>query len=276
MARLEGRAGSAFRNIHFFKFAATVSGAGAPNVVPLLSARSVDPETIAFVRFMVWKTAKNFEANKKITFACIGPWGKAYLAKGEFMEWQTKGPLLEQFENEAMYRYNAYTGANMLGVVKVREVLQFPGGGVVGPMLSSLGSRLGGAKARAASADGGPMPVQVVEKWGRPLAAKFIGMVDEQGDPLAFPMMGMRAQDAGALVFPMPRDMAHPLNRLKEGAMLAASVFTLEPVAYQVKGQFAGEARKAGDRFGVVKVSEVYTAAPPVPGRRIYPPEQGL
>ncbi|HUT52283.1 MAG TPA: hypothetical protein VM658_02730 [bacterium] len=273
MATLKGRAASAFRGIHYLKFAATVDQAGVPNVVPLLSARSVDPETIAFVRFMVWKTARNFEANRKITFACTGPWGRAYLAKGEFMEWQTQGPLIEQFENEALYRYNAYTGANMIGVVKVREVMSFPGGGIAGPMLKSLAARLAGKAGPAEN--GGPMPVQVVEKWGRPLAAKFIAMVDEQGDPLAFPMMGLTAPDAGTLLFPLPRDMAHPLNRLVEGARVAASVFTLEPVAYQVKGIFGGEVQREKKAFGVIKVNEVYTAAPPVPGRRIYPPEIG-
>jgi len=54
---------------------------------------------------------------------------------------------------------------------------------------------------------------------------------------------------------------------------IAASVFTLAPVAYQVKGVFAGEEDQAGRRLGRIHLQESYTAAPPVPGRRIFPPE---
>jgi hypothetical protein len=276
-AELKGRAAAAYKGLQFLKFAATVNDEGVPNVVPLLSARMVDPETIAFVRFMVWKTARNFEANKKITFSCTGPKGRAYVVKGEFREWQSEGPLLEEFEAEPMYRYNAYTGANQLGVVKVREALEFPGGGIVMPMISSLLSRLAGGRPAVTRGEGssgrGPMPVQVVEKFGRTLAAKFISMVDEQGDPLAFPMQKLSAPDPGTVVFPLPKDRSHPLHALKKGDMAAASVFVLEPSAYQVKGRYRGVETRKGKPAGVIEVTEVYTAAPPVPGRRIYPAE---
>jgi predicted pyridoxine 5'-phosphate oxidase superfamily flavin-nucleotide-binding protein len=272
--RLSGRAVAAYKGMQYLKFAATVNQEGAPNVVPLLSARMVDPGTVAFVRFMVWKTARNFESNGKITFACAGPRSRSYVVKGEFQEWMSEGPLLEEFEAEPLYRYNAYMGANQLGIVKVREVLEYPGAGMVMPIISALFWKLfRGKSAQSAAAGGGPMPAQVIDKFARPLSAKFVGMVDDQGDPMAFPMQALDARDAKEVTFPLPKEPSHPLRQLKDGDLLAASVMTLDPSAYQVKGRFSGPGASGGKSRASIRVSEVYTAAPPVPGRRIYPAE---
>lgn len=266
MSAMQGRAAKAMAQMAYVKFAATVDMAGVPNVVPLLSARLLDPQTIAFVKFMVWKTARNFEANKKITIACRGPKGRSYLARGEFAEWVTSGPLLERFEEEAMYRYNAYMGANVVGLINVKDVLELPGSGALRPLLAALLRRKLGAVSK------GPMAAQVIEKWGRAAGIKFLGLVDG-GEPLAIPAQGLFARDAATLVFPMPKGADHPLHRLAIGAPLAASVLCLDPVAYQVKGKFGG-LEGADQSRGRLEVAEVYSASPPVPGKRLYPREE--
>jgi hypothetical protein len=248
------------------KFAATIDENKAPNVVPLLSARMTDPGTMAFVRFMVWKTRRNFESNGRITFACRGPRGRAYVARCTFDRWVTEGPLLEEFEREPIYRYNAYSGANQVGVVKVRDVMVYKTERYVRALVSPLRS----ANKRTG---GGRMPLQVVEKWARPLASKFLGIVDDEGFPLAIPHPGLFARDGDTLLFSLPRDDRHPLRRVATGETIAASVLTREPSSYQVKGRYAGTASRNGKPVGVMEISEVYTAAPPVPGKRIYPPE---
>lgn len=266
-ATIKGRAIKAFKAPTSPRFAATVDDAGMPNVVPLLSAKMIEPDRIAFVRFMIWKTKRNFEANKKITFACSGSGGRSYAAKGEFEKWVTQGPLLEKFENEAMYRYNAYTGANEVGVVRVKEVLDFQGTGLIRAALEAIK-----IKTRQDTAKGA-MPAQVAEKFNRKLAVKFLGMMDNDGYPIAFPLSGLWAPDHDRLAFPMPDDHAHPLYRLAKGDPVAASVLAPDPVAYQVKGKFAGTDIISGKTTGAIEITEVYSAAPPVPGRRIFPPE---
>lgn len=287
MSALHGKAAKAFTGMGYLKFAATVNNEGMPNVIPLLSARMVDAETIAFVRFMVWKTARNFEQNGKITFACMGPGARSYMAKGKFKEWMSHGPLLEEFEREPIYRYNAYSGANTLGIVRVREVLDYPGGSFLLPFMTSFRARagsgkgtmaamarmLGGKGRKPAGNDGGPMPWQVVEKWGRPLAVKFIGFLDEQGGPAALPLQGISAPDSRTLTFPLPADPAHPLRRIEKGARIAASVLAFDPSAYQAKGVFTGSEKRGSRDTGVIEVSEVYAASPPLPGKRIFPAE---
>ena len=46
-------------------------------------------------------------------------------------------------------------------------------------------------------------------------------------------------------------------------------MLTLEPVAYQVKGTFAGFRGSFGRRFGVIDVREAFSACPPLPGKRL-------
>ncbi|MFO8057315.1 MAG: hypothetical protein R6V10_08480 [bacterium] len=262
---LQGRAARAFKSQAHLKFAATIDENKVPNVVPLLSARMIDPGTIAFVRFMVWKTRRNFESNHRITFACRGPRGRAYVARCRFDRWVTEGPLLEEFEREPIYRYNAYSGANQVGVVKVKDVQEYKTQGYLKTVFSPLRS------VNKLIEKGGTMPLQVTEKWARRLASKFLGFVDEEGFPLALPHPGLFARDPETMLFPMPRDDRHPLRKVPAGEYMAASVLTWEPSAYQVKGKFAGTVSRDGKPMGVLEVDEVFTAAPPVPGKRIYP-----
>jgi len=53
------------------------------------------------------------------------------------------------------------------------------------------------------------------------------------------------------------------------GSLVAAAVLSMEPVAYQVKGDFAGLRAGLGRRFGVIDVRESYSACPPLPGERL-------
>lgn len=245
----------------YVKFLATVDDAGAPNVAAILSARMVDDTTFAFVRFMAWKTAHNLEANGRASFGCIGPMGRAYVAYGKFSGWETSGPLMEQFAAEPMYRYNAYMGATHIGVVKVTEVRDLPGH-LLGPAWR--------ARRRAARPMGaGPMAGPVMEKWRRSLAAKCLGFCDESGRPVAAALSSVAPAAADRLTFELPGE-GHPLMGLLPGAPLSAAVFTTDPSAFQVKGRFEGV---NGDGIGSMKVTEVFAASPPIPGKRIYPPE---
>ena len=245
----------------YVKFLATVDDAGAPNVAAILSAKMVDDSTIAFVRFMAWKTAHNLEANGRASFGCIGPMGRAFAAFGQFAGWETSGPLMERFSAEPMYRYNAYMGATHIGVVKVTEVRDLPG--------RLLGPAWRARRRSVKPAGAGPMAGPVMEKWRRLLAAKCLGFVDDAGRPVAAALSSVAPAAADRLTFELP-GAGHPLMGLLPGAHLAAAVFTTDPSAFQVKGSFEGV---NGEGIGTMKVTEVFAASPPIPGKRVFPPE---
>ena len=193
-AQLTGKAAKAFLNQHFFKFAATMNEEGMPNVVPILSAKMVEPDTIAFVKFMVWKTRQNFESNKKISFACSDMKGRCYLAKGEFKEWVSQGELLEEFETEIIYRYNAYMGANILAIIRVNDVIEFECDKMVGPTLRKLADKISRPKKHKNIS---PMPMQVMERWANASSIKYLGLIDTDGGTGRGPRTGHNRALAG-------------------------------------------------------------------------------
>ena len=262
----------ALTNDAFPKFAATVSSEGVPNVVPLLTTNAADETTLIFARFMIWKTARNLEANGKITVNVIGPGLCSWIIRGAFQEFVRQGPYLDHYNRKALFRYNAYAGAGEVGVIKVREARGPLPLGLLRSLFYSL-LREPSRNGHLCSHDQVVMPLPVQEKFEARLALKYLGFVEDDGFPIAVPCFDLHAPTTNTLALTMPRSNDHPLSQLRPGMKVAASVLTLTPVAYQVKGVFAGEENAAGSRQGLIQLQECYTAAPPVPGRRIFPPE---
>ena len=286
--RLTGPARRAFRG-SYPRFAATVDDNGTPNVVPLLSAVAADENTLIFARFMIWKTAKNIEKNRRITINSIGPGLKSWTLKGEFIEYQTKGQYIEFFNNQALYRYNAYMGINQVGVIRVKAVYEPWPLSLVSSLwkfsrmkslelkileLKSLDRNLASVQGQKASQQASSLapPGQVLDKFNRRLALKCISFVNQDGYPFLLPDFTMRLSDKAHLLF-APAPHGHPLSLLTEGMKIAASVLTLGPVAYQVKGVYKGRKEAGSASVSVVNIEEIYTASPPVPGKRVMPPE---
>ena len=57
------------------------------------------------------------------------------------------------------------------------------------------------------------------------------------------------------------------------GSRMAASVITQQLVSYQVKGKYRGREKVGGVEVDVIDIDEVFSAGPPLPGKRVYPPE---
>ena len=73
-------------------------------------------------------------------------------------------------------------------------------------------------------------------------------------DSLEFGAGSLRAPDGGRPALPV---------------RAAASVITFDPVAYQVKGTVSRYVNRPGARLARLDVDEVYSASPPLPGKRI-------
>jgi hypothetical protein len=84
------------------KMLATIDAKGIPNVVPVGSITSVDPETIAFAEIFIKKTKENLENNKKVAIAIFKGPTTGYQVKGTFIGFQTSGPIFENFSKKVM------------------------------------------------------------------------------------------------------------------------------------------------------------------------------
>lgn len=131
------------------------------------------------------------------------------------------------------------------------------------------------------------MPPSVVEKFADPTAAKFMATVDEEGTPNVVPMLSIMPLGEETLVFADLMMNKTKTNLLATGKV-AVAVMNNQQIAYQVKGTFQGfqtsgplcdayasnpamryNAYSGPRGVGVISVDEVYTACPPLPGKKI-------
>ncbi len=126
-----------------------------------------------------------------------------------------------------------------------------------------------------------------MDKFNDLTAVKCMATVDEKGIPNVVPITSIVAVDSETLMFADIMMWKTKRNLLKNGKV-ACTVLTKDNIAYQCKGKFQGF-QKAGPLFdfvatvpllrynvysvpravGIIKVEEVYSACPPLPGKKI-------
>jgi len=248
------------------KFLATRNADGIPNVVPVLSLEAADEQTIIFGEMMIWKTRRNLETDPRVAIMVLAPDLRGWTIRGQFVEFQRSGPYFDHIMASENIRYNAYGGIRSAGVIRVLAVTRAFKLSQGGLLLNTARSRW---LARRLTRDGPAsetMPVQVREKFSRLRAAKALAFLDESGHPDCLAALPMVPAGPARLVFGAP---AEDLDGLAPGSPVAAAVLAMEPVAYQVKGEFAGLRPCLGRKLGVIDVREAYSASPPLPGQRL-------
>ncbi|MEE8345877.1 MAG: pyridoxamine 5'-phosphate oxidase family protein [Dehalococcoidia bacterium] len=249
------------------KFLATRDAHGTPNVVPVLSLEAADEGTIIFGEMMIWKTRRNLEADPRLSILVLSADLRAWAIRGRFVEFQRSGAYFDHLMESESIRYNAYSGIRSAGVIEVLEAPRTYEFSRAGLLIDTLLSRWLARRLFGKSGGAGAMPPQVQEKFSRLRAAKASAYLDAGGHPecLATPAMAS-AGSAGLVWGGCP---AEGLTGLKPGAPIASAVITMEPVAYQVKGEFHGWHPSLGRNLGAIKVLEAYSASPPLPGKRL-------
>jgi hypothetical protein len=263
--KLDAAAVRALSGLRVPKFLATRDAEGVPNVVPVLSLQAVDERTIVFGEMMIWKTRLNLETDPRLSILILSPGLRAWTVRGRFVGFQRSGPYFDRIASEEGARYNPYGSYRSAGVIEVLGMTRVSQSSQLGLLLATLRCRL---PARGLSRDGrtsARMPIQVQDKFDRLRAAKALAVIDASGHPDCLPGLPLVTAGRGRLLF--GGTAAHDLAALAHGAAVASAVLTLEPVAYQVKGTFAGMRHSLGQAFGVIDVREAYSACPPLPGQ---------
>ncbi|MEW6203536.1 MAG: pyridoxamine 5'-phosphate oxidase family protein [bacterium] len=246
------------------KFLATLDAGGMPNIVPVTSIRAADRETLIFAEFMIWKTKKNLLENHHVGVAVLSAELTWWVIKGIFKGFETSGEHFETLSQQDMFRYNAYSGIRSAGVIQVEDVSEKHR--LLNP--ASV-AELAAAMLRSRTAPGGRgiMPPPVIEKFRRFKSAKALAVRGDDGFPAAVIASAMLPVGnshliVGASNFPDEINLKHPINA-------AACVITYDPVAYQVKGLLRRAPRIGSLKLASLRVEEVYSASPPLPGKRI-------
>jgi hypothetical protein len=249
------------------KFLATRDAGGTPNVVPVLSLEAADEKTIIFGEMMIWKTRRNLEADPRVCVLVLTADLRGWAIRGRFAEFQRSGAYFDHIMESRDLRYNAYSGIRSAGVIEVIEVQRTFEFSRTGLLIDTLRGRWLARDLFGNRGSEGAMPLQVEEKFRRLKAVKAVAFADAGGHLDCLPAMAMVSGGAGGLVW--GGYGGEDVTGLEPGSPIAAAVITMDPVAYQVKGDFRGWRSSLGRRLGAIDVREAYSASPPLPGKRL-------
>ena len=249
------------------KFLATRDAVGTPNVVPVLSLEAADERTIIFAELMIWKTRRNLQADPRVSILVLSADLRGWAIRGRFTEFQRTGPYFDHLMESPDLRYNAYSGIRSAGVIEVLDVPRTFEFSRAGLLIDTLRSRWLARRLLGNGRGEGAMPAQVREKFSRLKAVKAAAFIDAGGHPECLPALAMVSAGSTGLVWGGygVDDLAGP----EPGSPIASAVITMEPVAYQVKGEFQGWHQSLGRKLAGIKVLEAYSASPPLPGKRL-------
>ena len=245
------------------KFMGTVDAAGVPNCVPVTTTTRYDDQTLVFGEFLMNKTRKNLLACGKVGVAVITEDFDAWSLRGSFLGFETSGDCVDFINQSPLFRYNAYTSIRAAGIIRIESVSPKMTLGKARYLRDFL--RAATLKPLLRRRGGSPvMPRPVMEKFGRFLAVRAAAYVDGDGYPATFGTVAAFAAGSNRLLFADPLFLARRAA-IPIGNVIAASVLTHDPVAYQVKGEYRGISLG----IGVVDLTECYSASPPLLGERL-------
>jgi hypothetical protein len=247
------------------KFLATRSAEGAPNVVPCVSILPADdqPDTLFFGNFLLRKSIKNLQADKRLAVLVITPELRGWILKCDFVEFQRTGPYVDKQMSSNLLRYNAYTGIRNAGII---HVLSVENNFAISRLQVALDFLLARLQTRRASKDPSGLevtqvPLSVQREFARMVAVKVLAWIGEDGYPRLVPALSMQPAGEHALVGWLS---GKKLPRPPAGAQVATNILTFEAISYQAKGLW-----QPFGRAGALQVQEVYAGGPPYPGGRV-------
>jgi Pyridoxamine 5''-phosphate oxidase. len=248
------------------KFLATRSAEGIPNVVPCISLLPTEDQedTIFFGNFLLRKSIKNLQEDRRVCILVVTPELHGWILKGDFIEFQLTGSYVDQQKSSPLLRYNAYTGVRNAGVIRLLSMeitfavskLQV----LKDYWLTRLAAISQRNEQRTISGNDLIIPLAVRHEFARMAAVKVLAWVGPDGYPMVIPSLSLQPAGRKKLVcwkkagFPSPT--AH--------ALVAANILTFEAISYQTKGRWS-----ESDRLGIIQVEEIYAGGPPYPGGRI-------
>jgi pyridoxamine 5'-phosphate oxidase-like protein len=252
-------------------FLATLDADGLPNCVPVTSIAPYaedeadsDAPHVAFAEFLLNKTRKNLQHNDHVGIAVFNQSYESWSIKGHFLGFEATGDRIDWVNQMPLLRYNAYTSARTAGLIRIDDVAPQRKLTQVEVLRRFAQARIAAPFLRGREEGRTCMPLPVEEKFRRIAAVRAIAFRGQDGFPRALTVMACVAAGPNRLLVSDP-NLDAQTESLEAGIPIAAAVLSMEPIAYQVKGVYAG--RRFG--FHVIDLDACYSASPPLPGERL-------
>jgi hypothetical protein len=247
---------------------ATVNGEGLPHITLISTLRAVMPTEVVWGQFTEGLSKKFVRNNPKTAFLIMTLDRVLWRGKASFTHTAQQGKAFDLYNNQPMFRYNAYFGVHTVYHMDLieqygRETL--PMGAIVVAAMQTLVARgLVRQKGRKS----------VLNSWTQSLFnridnLKFLAYVGEDGYPEIIPVIQAQALGGEEIVFSVS-SYRNELEAIPENTTVAVFGMSLDLEDVLIRGTFQGIRRSGGFRCGVVGVNWVYNSMPPVP-QQIYP-----
>jgi len=248
---------------------ATVNPQGEPHLTMLSSIRPYAPDKLVWGQFTEGFSKEYILKNPQCGFLIMSLDKQLWMGKARYTHKSRQGPEMENYNNLAMFRYNAYFGvhtAYYMDLISQSGRMALPMGNVIFAAIKTIIAR------SLAKKETQP---KVLNPWIHGLFnkldnLKFISYVDGDGYPVVLPVIQTQALDAKRVVFALGA-FSEELRKIPAGVRMAVFGMSFDMETVMMRGEYAGIQSVAGIPSGVVSIDWVYNSMPPVP-QQIYPP----
>ncbi|HAH96067.1 MAG TPA: hypothetical protein DCY85_06870 [Firmicutes bacterium] len=243
------------------KFMATLDTAQTPNIIPVFSLESWDRSTAIFGEYLMWKSKRNLQTVPRAGLLAVLDRTQCGMAICDFDGFEESGQYMEALQKNSIpvcsnsADWQGYRNAGRLNYVKSWTMTLTNGSKYLKKLIQLRLCHSRSSKAATA------MPISVFRRLNKSDSIKTLAFVGGDGYPLAFPAFPMIAPDRRTILF----SLSHLPTRPADGQSVAVCVLSADNVAYQLKGKF----HPLRNSRGLIEISEVFTACPPLCGEKI-------
>lgn len=247
---------------------ATINPQGQPHLTMLSSLRPYEKDKLVWGQFTEGLSKTFIQNNPKTGFLIMSLNKEVWFGKAQFTHKSKQGAEIENYNNLAMFRYNAYFGIHTvyyMDLISNSGRLALPMGSVIFSAVKTMAARFLAKK---------ELLPNVLNPWVRALFnkldnLKFISYIDQDGFPIVLPVIQTQALDSHRILFATGA-YTQDLSKLPKGTSVAVFAMSFDMEDVLLRGEFAGVERIGGFNCGVIDIDWVYNAMPPKP-QQIYP-----
>jgi hypothetical protein len=248
---------------------ATVNPEGLPHLTMISTLKASSESQLSFGQFMEGQSKAHLRQNPKAGWLVMSLDRQIWRGKANFTHTASSGPDYDFYNNNPLFRYNAYFGVHTvyyLDLVEHTGKSALPMNRVVFAAIQTLLRRRLSPR-RSAQTVLNPWTISFLNKLDN---LKFIAYIAADGYPVVIPAIQAQAAGAERVIFSTTVYTAD-LAQIPPGASLAVFAMALSMEDVLLRGSYLGLSSRLGIRCGSVAINWVYNSMPPVPGQ-IYPP----
>ena len=246
---------------------ATVDGSGLPHITLITTLRAKSADGLMWGQFSEGRSKINVRQNPKTGFLVLTMDKRLWRGTARWTHTENTGKDFELYNNQPMFRYNAYLGihtVHYMNLVETGGEEKLPMAGIVTAALATRLARLGSGRGK-----------KILKPWAEGVfndmaALKFLAHVDADGFPKLIPVIQCQAARSDSLIL-SSLAYSSELGAISPGTPVAVFALTLKMESVLVRGIFAGLGMGPLGRTGRIPIDWVYNSMPPKQGR-IYPP----